>query len=397
MSSAAAGPIIGADVSLSPLAESQRSATLVLALGTRDPRRARKLAAQINAVSDLYLFPALMDQPRLTQSQLQAIFRKVFDQHLDKLEAVAAREKQEAGYDVADAKRSDRVTGWVYRLLEWRGPRMVAIDAEAAAAMRADRLSDAEIAEAEAMLDFMSRQNDPVSRIEKVIREIGAATTPINVALARQRIYGAIAEANFEASRRHDRPQSGSADLVEAVLADRARVWAEPPGGINDSGLAPSAVTGDATPLAVSSSQPLEACAGHSANDDPVAPSIPAPQSHVEAVATARAADAAVIRAGASTNQTAPIVETRTNAGPAPKTSRSPPQTPALDERPVIVFGERLIEKNGARDWDVKTQLQPGRSSASSLACCTSKGFLKSERFARRALAFLMICWALSP
>lgn len=169
----------------SAFAESQRSATLVLALGTRDPNRARKLAAQINAVADLYLFPALMDQPRLTQRQLQAIFRKVFDQHLDKLEAVAAREKQEEGYDVADAKRSDRVTGWVYRLLEWRGPRSAGIDAEAAAAMRADRLSDAEITEVAAMLDFMARQNDPVSRIENVIREIGAAATPINVALAR--------------------------------------------------------------------------------------------------------------------------------------------------------------------------------------------------------------------
>jgi hypothetical protein len=58
------------------LAESRKSATLLLGLRTSDPRRARFLAGQITALVDLHFLPAAMND-RLTQSQLQTIFREV--------------------------------------------------------------------------------------------------------------------------------------------------------------------------------------------------------------------------------------------------------------------------------------------------------------------------------
>ena len=144
---------------------------------------------------DRYLFPAFMSEPRLTRPQMQTIFRQAFDRRLDKLEAVVAREKQESDFDPKESERSGRVMGWVFRLLESRGPKIAAIDASAVAAMRADNLSNAEISEVSAMLGLVTRRGDladPAARVEVAVRNSGAEP-PINVALAHQTIYGAIA------------------------------------------------------------------------------------------------------------------------------------------------------------------------------------------------------------
>jgi hypothetical protein len=88
------------------LAESRRSATLLLGLRTSDPRRARVRAAEITALADLCFFPSRMNH-RLSPQQLQSLFRDVFTRHLDKLDAVAARERMEPGFDAEDSRRSE--------------------------------------------------------------------------------------------------------------------------------------------------------------------------------------------------------------------------------------------------------------------------------------------------
>ena len=279
------------------LAESKRSATLVMALRTRDPRRARFLATQLNAVADRYLFPAFMTEPRLTHQQMQTIFRQVFARHLDKLEAVVAREKQESDFNPEESERSGRVMGWVFRLLESRGPKIAALDATAVAAMRADNLSEAEISEVGAMLGLVTRRGDladPAARVEAIVRDAGGEPTPINIALARQTIYGAIAEANFESARRHDGRREETAALVTSVLGERieeTHVGAEPPNFGNR-----------------------------------------------------RAAD----------SPHAAVVRPQTN-GQTIGASGAPPR---LDDHPIIVLGEKLIAKNSKGAWDVKTQRQ---------------------------------------
>ncbi|MBG0810800.1 hypothetical protein IY145_15620 [Methylosinus sp. H3A] len=64
------------------------------------------------------------------------MFRAVFTRRLDKLEAVAARERAEDGFDPEKSRRSERVMAHVYRLLETRG-RAAAVDDRAAAQMAA--------------------------------------------------------------------------------------------------------------------------------------------------------------------------------------------------------------------------------------------------------------------
>jgi hypothetical protein len=91
-----------------------------LGLRTSDSRRARYLAGQVTALVDLHFLPAVMNQ-RLNQKRIQTIFRDVFTRHLDKLEGVAARERMDPAFDAENSRRSDRVTGWAYRLLETRG------------------------------------------------------------------------------------------------------------------------------------------------------------------------------------------------------------------------------------------------------------------------------------
>ena len=174
-----------------------------MALRTRDPG-ARASSQPSSTPSPIATSsPAFMTEPRLTRQQMQTIFRQVFARHLDKLEAVVAREKQEFGFRSGRSERSGRVMGWVFRLLELRGPKIAAIDASAVAAMRADNMSDAEISEVGAMLGLVTRRGDradPIARIEAIVRDAGGEPTPINIAPRRQ----TIAEANFESARRHD-------------------------------------------------------------------------------------------------------------------------------------------------------------------------------------------------
>jgi hypothetical protein len=148
---------------------------LILALRTTDPRRARLLAAQISALADLYQFPAFMTQP-LTQPQRLSIFRAVFARHLDKLAVVAVRDKQDRKFDPEESRSSIRVTGWAFRLLEMRGPKISAIDERAVALMRNDGMGDTEIDHVAAMLGLLTKRNqlaEPRGRLEQWVRSVG--------------------------------------------------------------------------------------------------------------------------------------------------------------------------------------------------------------------------------
>ena len=156
------------------LAESRGSATLLLGLRTRDPRQARYRAAEITALADLWFFPAVMNQ-RLNQPQLQNIFREVFTRHLDKLEAVAARERIEPKFDAADSRRSDRIVGWTYRLLETRG-NWASVDEASRQAMIADGMGEEDVGEVAAMIAIMQRQNlaaETPWRLQAMVEKVG--------------------------------------------------------------------------------------------------------------------------------------------------------------------------------------------------------------------------------
>ncbi len=84
------------------VAESRRSATILLGLRTSNSRRARFLASQITALVDLHFLLAVMIQ-HISQQQIQRIFRDVFTRHFDKVDAVAARERMEHDFNADDS------------------------------------------------------------------------------------------------------------------------------------------------------------------------------------------------------------------------------------------------------------------------------------------------------
>jgi hypothetical protein len=100
------------------IANRRKSAILILGLRTSDSRRARFLGGQITALADLFFRDAM--HLRLSFDALQTVFRNVFTEHLDKLDAVVACERMDPDLDLVASRRSDIVMGWVFRLLETR-------------------------------------------------------------------------------------------------------------------------------------------------------------------------------------------------------------------------------------------------------------------------------------
>ena len=319
-----------------PLAESRKSATLLLGLRTSDSRRARFLAGQVTALVDLHFFPAVMNQ-RLNQKQIQTIFRDVFTRHLDRLEGVAARERMEPGFDAEDSRRSDRVMGWAYRLLETRGG---AAASTRAAGRRCSPTawSEAAVAEVAAMLAMMRRQNFAAERPERLktaIENAGAEPNPLNLALAQEAIHRAMAEANFPTARRYDGARVETAPLIADILTRRA---------IALSGAAAS----DAARNAAGFEMGL---------NNQGAPSLPmrfgqAPQERGVPTLEERPTSGRLHEA-----DSAPLGA----AADPPAQIRSAPQAKAkplsLEMHPVVVFGEKLIAQN-RDDWDTKAQRQ---------------------------------------
>ncbi|WP_156967812.1 DUF6538 domain-containing protein [Methylosinus sp. PW1] len=301
----------------SALAESRNSATLILGLRTSNPGRARYLAGQISALADRCFFPAAMTS-RLSQQQIQKVFRIVFTQHLDKLEAVAARERTENDFDPEKSRRSERVMGHVYRLLETRG-RAAAVDERSAAQMAAQGMGPDEIAEIAFMLDLMQRQNvaaEKQERLATLVEEVGGEPNPMNLALAQETVYRAFAEANFQSERRHD----GVRVEIEKTIADILKDHAKAPRDSVDHAETRLVVA----PLA---SSPI------------VVPR--------EAAATAE---------GARNEHAPPPADPAPTPSPA-KAARTKPLT--LDEHPFVVLAEGVIQKNAdAKAWDTKSQRQ---------------------------------------
>ena len=317
-----------------PLAESRGSATLILGLRTSNSRRARFLAGQITALVDLHFFPAVMNH-RLTPQQIQSIFRDVFTRHLDKLAGVAARDRMDPAFDAEDSQRSDRVMGWAYRLLETRGG-AASVDPRGRAAMLADGMDEADVAEVAAMLAMMRRQNFSAERPERLtaaIENVGGEPNPLNLALAQEAIHRAMAEANFATARRYDGARVETAPLIADILTRRA---------IELSAGAASDKTVADTSLRIGSESP-----GSLSRSTPFAP--PAPETGAPHDAPAppdRPHDALLATSATQSSQVLP-------------TQRIPAKSVTLEMHPVVVFGEKLIKQNADNlSWDTKAQRQ---------------------------------------
>ncbi len=309
------------------LAQTRKSATLILGLRTSDSRRARFLAGQVTALVDLHFLPAVMNQ-RLSQKQIQNIFREVFTRHLDKLDAVVARERRDPDFNAEDSRRSDRVTGWAYRLLEIRGG-AATVDLRAREAMVSDGMGEQDVAEVLAMLAIMQRQNLAAERPERLkatIEKAGGEPNAANLALAQEAIYRAMAEANFQTERRYDGVRVETASLVADILTQRA-------------------VEGE----------PDAARKVHNEISGPISRPEPFLQARSETGVTAIEE-----RATSGRPYDAPIAPAITVERAAQVPVTWPAAKPvSLEMHPIVVFGEKLIAQNLADDsWDTKTRKQ---------------------------------------
>jgi hypothetical protein len=112
---------------------------------------------------------------------------------------VAARERMERNFDAEESRHSDRITGWVYRLLETRG-NWAGVDERSRASMLGVGMSEADIGEVAAMIAIMQRQNlvnEPPARLRAMVEKVGGQASPLNPALAQETVHRAMAEANF--------------------------------------------------------------------------------------------------------------------------------------------------------------------------------------------------------
>ncbi|BBU62133.1 hypothetical protein MSC49_20680 [Methylosinus sp. C49] len=297
---------------------------------------------------------------RLSQQQIQKVFRFVFTQHLDKLAAVAARERVDDGFDPEKSRRSERVMGHVYRLLETRG-RAAAVDERAAAQMAAQGMAQDEIAETAFMLDLMQRQNvaaEKKERLATLVEEVGGEPNPMNIALAQETVYRAFAEANFQSERRHD----GVRVEIEKTIADILRDHAEAPRDSVDHAESRLVVA----PLASS-------------------PIVVHREAAAETAEGARTEHAALLAASAPP----PPADPAPAPAPTPATvARTKPLT--LDEHPFVVLAEGVIKKNtDAKAWDTKTQRQVRQISRLFARLLLEQGVVEFEDIHQRRLGDL--------
>lgn len=194
---------------------------------TREPARARSIAAQLDAMFEILMMSP--DAQFLTKNQIDAILRSVVEGHLAKLDRVAAAGKTAPFFDAAEAACMDLRVAWVYRLLDAQGADAVA--------RPDDRTAMTQAGLTEKDIDFVDRHLDvlringvvptPRGKLEALVAAQGAQPTAMNVALAQQAYYRGLALALFETARRYAGAVPDAEDVVAAALrVDRTGVAA---------------------------------------------------------------------------------------------------------------------------------------------------------------------------
>jgi hypothetical protein len=176
---------------------------LFLSLGTREPKRARALGALLDAVFGEIAMST--DATFLTTPQLDAMLRSVISAHSEKLNRVAAAGKSFAGFDAADAARTEYRVGWAYKLYTAQGTDAVVQPADRAA-MKKTGLNDFDIDLVDELLDWFRVNRmvpTPRGRLEALVAGQGALPTPMNLASAQEVYYRGLSLANFDWPRRY--------------------------------------------------------------------------------------------------------------------------------------------------------------------------------------------------
>ncbi|NEU15072.1 tyrosine-type recombinase/integrase, partial [Methylobacterium sp. BTF04] len=293
-----------------PLCQFCKVEALIVSLGTRDPRRARFLAGQLTAHSD-DLFQRAMTYTDtdivMTRRQLDGVFRESLLAHLDKLDRVAAAERADPNFDPDDSRRCDQRMGWVFRLIAGRGAAAV-VDQATAAKMAEQGLSREDIAEVDVTLASMIAQGAhrmPRQRLESLLSNQDAPATAVNLSLAQEVTFRAMATAAFATERRYD----------GARIEDEAKL--------------------DAIVLG-----------------------------EVDTITVADAASANVAASRSSTTAPNPMTQpaqeaTDQSSSRQSSHRQSSPRATTLGHHPVIVYGEAMIAARARdEDWDSKTQVQ---------------------------------------
>lgn len=212
-----------------------------LSLRTTSRPVARRVAAQLNAVlDDLAMLAENTDLP-LAQSKIETMLRAVVDRHLTKLDLIAHAAKCVSGFDLNQARSDDRRAFWTYALLDTEGVSAV-VRAEDRVRMAEDGLSETDI---EAVKDHlgMLRMNELVPTkghiLSKMIEEVGAGPTAMNIDLAQGTYFRGMKLALAEIDRRYgarhveddgfvDRMLLAQNDPPQRVLSKRADPAARP-------------------------------------------------------------------------------------------------------------------------------------------------------------------------
>ena len=200
---------------------------LLVSLLTREPARARSIAAQLDAVFEILMMSS--DAQFLTKKQIDGILRSVVEEHLAKLDRVAAAGKTAPFFDAGEAAFMDRRVAWVYRLLDAQGADAVAHPDDRAAMTQAG-LTEKDIGFVDQHLEVLRINGlvpTPRSKLEALVAAQGAQPTTMNVALAQQAYYRGMSLALFETTRRYAGAVPDAADIVAAALrVDRTEVAA---------------------------------------------------------------------------------------------------------------------------------------------------------------------------
>ena len=169
------------------------------------------------------------DAQFLTKKQIDGILRSVVEEHLAKLDRVAAAGKTAPFFDAGEAAFMDRRVAWVYRLLDAQGADAVAHPDDRAAMTQAG-LTEKDIGFVDQHLDVLRINGlvpTPRSKLEALVAAQGAQPTTMNVALAQQAYYRGMSLALFETARRYAGAVPDAADIVAAALrVDRTEVAA---------------------------------------------------------------------------------------------------------------------------------------------------------------------------
>jgi hypothetical protein len=247
---------------------------LKLSLRTREPVRARFLAAQLDATAADLFMTTLPDA--ITKEQLATLFRKALVGHEAKLDRVAAFARQEPGFDPAAEMASERAMGWSYRIASSRGVNGRLAEGDRTAMAKAG-LMEAEIAGVDECLGAMRRSGalaPSQARIREIIEDVGALPTPGNVARAEPIYLRALGEALLRTRDRFVSDPLPYEDLIAGLGTEAGQVGSER--------RVAGSIAAVATPISVPSvSQPIASSAAPLA---PRSPPICASAATIEAI-----------------------------------------------------------------------------------------------------------------